>query len=567
MAPLAVVFATFVAYLPALFGGFVWDDSAALHENTLLRTPSGLIDIWTTHGLIPNESHYWPVIYTFYWIEYHLWGLHPLGYHAVNILLHAANSILLLHLARRMKIPGAWMAAAIFALHPVHVESVAWIHEFKDVISACFYLLAFHLYLTFDSKRHPGVLVGVLVLVLLGMLSKTVVVTFPAALLIYLWARDGHIERRHWVPVTLIATVAFAAALIDVALVRRVEQVDFGRSLVEKGLLAGRALVFYLHKLAWPMDLAIIYPSWEIDAASPKPFLYPAVVVGLALLLWALRSRIGRLPLACCLFYFVTLSPMLGIVDFSFMQIAFVADRFQYLASAGICLLAGSAIHLAIERCRRSRRRPAIKLGYGLFALLMMGLGLLTWRQAALYKDIKTLFTAAVERNPNSPEAHVNLGSALFDEGSLDAARLHFEEALRIRPDYLNARSNLGLLLARQGDDAGAVREYRYIAERDIGALNILNDLAWLLATSTDPGVFDASEALTWANLAAEGTNHSNAAVLDTLATAQAAAGERERAVKTYARALGIARLTGETDLATEIEMRMKSVVSDRGSP
>ncbi|HUI07690.1 MAG TPA: hypothetical protein VL486_11875 [Verrucomicrobiae bacterium] len=197
----ALVVLVLVAYLPALRGGFLWDDNAYVTENQALRTPNGLGEIWFKPGTTPQ---YYPLVFTSFWLEYRLWRLQPFGYHLVNVLLHAANAVLLWRVLRRLEIAGAWWAAAIFALHPVMVESVAWVTERKNVLSCLFYLLAALAYFRFRPLTNGSVVRArdwrfyplSLAFFLCALLSKTVTCSLPAVLVLLLWWKGGRIEKR-----------------------------------------------------------------------------------------------------------------------------------------------------------------------------------------------------------------------------------------------------------------------------------------------------------------------------------------------------------------------------------
>jgi tetratricopeptide (TPR) repeat protein len=405
-----------------------------------------------------------------------------------------------------------------------------------------------------EGARRPWRLAGALALLALGMLSKSVVVAFPAGAAIWIWYRRGTLPRRDRLPLLMLFGAAAAFALFDMTMVHRIDRANFGYSHVQRLLLASRALAFYLGKLVWPLDLNIIYRHWTVDPGRALDWIFPAGCAGLLGGLFLLRRRIGRGPLACMLFYAATLAPMLGLVDFAFLEIAPVADRFQYLASIGPCILAGAAAERWLFASRRNARRVA---GRAAFAVLLIVLGGLTWRQAGLYRDLQTLFQAAVDRNPESPHAHANLGAAFAEAGRPGDAGEQFRIALALKPGYLLARSNLGAVLAKQGDIAGAVREYRAIAEADPDWLGPVNDLAWYLATSDDPSIRNPVEALKWARLAAAKTSSGDPSILDTLAAAQAAAGDPAAAARTAARALLLARAAADRELAGQIRFRL----------
>ena len=288
-----------------------------------------------------------------------------MGYHIVNMVLHLVNSLLVWRLMGRLAVPGAWLIAAVFAVHPVHVESVAWIIERKDLLSGLFYLAAFLTWMRFAETPTVKRYLVALMLFVAGMLSKTIVVTLPAALLIWHWWRQGNIKPLDVVRLAPFFVVGFAIGLADLAFYASRESLDLGYSFPERVLIAARALWFYAAKLVWPVDLAVIYPLWEIDAGDLGAWLHVAAAALLAGTLWFFRHRIGRGPLAGALFFAVTLSPVLGFVDFGYMQFSLVADRFQYLASVGlIAVVLGCMTHGA------ARLAPMLQRGTGAFAVI-----------------------------------------------------------------------------------------------------------------------------------------------------------------------------------------------------
>ena len=446
------------AYLPAFGAGFVWDDMIFV-EAPAVRDWSGLWNIWFSPADIEREVHYWPLVYTTFWLEHKLWGLAPLGYHAVNVLLHLVNVLLIWRLLQRLAAPGAWIVAAVFAVHPLHVESVAWVIERKDVLSALFYLTAALTWVRFTEAPRPGRYVLALALFTAGLLSKSIVVTLPAALLILQWWRTGRITRTDLTRLAPFFAVAFAVTAADLAFyASRAAPLALGYSLVERVLIAARALWFYAGKLLWPTDLAVIYPLWEISAADPAAWTYVLGAAVLAGLLWFGRRRLGRGPLAGALFFAVTLSPVLGFVDYGYMQFSLVADRFQYLAGLGVlAVLVGAAAHGA-GRLRVGPRRVAAS---GVAAVLAL-LGALTWFQARIYRDQLTFFSHIIAHNPDARSAHLNLVPVLADAGRLDEALAAARIAVERRPDSANAHKNLGsvlMLLERFDEAAAALRD------------------------------------------------------------------------------------------------------------
>jgi hypothetical protein len=248
--------------------------------------------------------------------------LQPFGYHLVNVLLHASNAVLLWLVLRPLELRGAWWAAAVFALHPVSVESVAWITERKNILSGLFYFLTGLAYFRFrplmnrepargyDWRYYPLVFA----LFLCALLSKTVTCSLPAVLLLLVWWKNGRVERRDVLALTPLFILGAALALITIGMEQRAGAVgaEWSLSLVQRCLLAGRALWFYASKLLWPRNLTFLYPHWEIDAGAPWQYVFPLAALSGLVALWSLRSRIGKGPLVAMLFFAGTLVPAKG---------------------------------------------------------------------------------------------------------------------------------------------------------------------------------------------------------------------------------------------------------------
>ena len=469
-----------VSYLPALAGGFVWDD-AILVEEPVIRAASGLKNIWFSFSDIKQEGHYWPLVYSSFWLEHKLWGLAPAGYHAVNVALHLVNCLLLWRLLVRLRVPGAVVIAAVFAVHPVHVESVAWIIERKDVLSALFYLSAVLVWIRFVEQPQPGRYALALGLFTAGLLSKSVVVTLPVALLIWHWWRYGKVTPIDLLRLAPFAVVAVAITVPDLAFYASREQpLELGYSLVERALIASRALWFYAGTLVWPAELAVIYPHWEVGAGDPWGWAYLAAAAGLAAGLWLGRRRIGRGPLAGALFFAVTLGPVLGFVDYGYLQYSFVADRYQYLACIGVLtVLIGGAAHGVGRLPDRFR---AVRIGAcALTAVVVAALGALTWRQAGVYRDEITLFSHVVAHNPAARDAHLNLGNALIKAGRNEEALAAGRIAVEQRPESADAHSNLGAAQMNLEQFEAAGESFRRALEVDPRHVRALQNTAELL--------------------------------------------------------------------------------------
>jgi tetratricopeptide (TPR) repeat protein len=438
--------ACFLAYLPALQAGFIWDDDRYVTNNPLLHNLSGLWDIWFS---TKAPSQYVPMVYTSFWIEHALWSLFAPGYHFVNVLLHATNAVLLWRLLRRLAVPGAWLAAAIFALHPVHVESVAWISERKNVLSLLFSLLALRAWIEFVAQPDPvsrAQYRRCLVFYVLALLSKATACTLPAAMLLLLWWQQKSIDRQRLLQLLPFVLIGLAMGFWVMWWERFHQGTEgelFALGLPERFLVAARALWFYLGKLVCPVNLAFIYPQWKVSASDPAAYLGLIASVAAALLI--ARSKLERGIKVAALFFVAMLGPLLGFIMLYTFRYTFVADHYQYVASIGPLALAAAAIWAGLDR-------PALRQAR-LFVctVLLLVLGTLTWQQARVYRDKGTLWQDVLKKNPACWMAENNLGNWLLQQGRADEAMTHYLRALELKPDYPEAHYNLANVLARQG--------------------------------------------------------------------------------------------------------------------
>jgi len=479
---IALVAMTLAAYWPAMqSGGFIWDDDDYVLENKTLLDAGGLKDIWVSPKATPQ---YYPLVHTSYWIEYRMWELDPTGYHVTNVLLHALASILLWCLLRKLGIPGAWLAAALFAIHPVHVESVAWITERKNVLSVVFYLGAALAYVKWSNARAGGqarrsTYAIALILFVCALLSKTVTSTLPAALLLVAWWKDGAQQgagdmraeiRRfcdHLLPLVPFFVVGLAFSAITVWLEMHhvgAKGEEWDLSFIERCLIAGRVLWFYIGKLIWPAALIFSYPRWEIDAGVWWQYLFPLAFAALVFLLWGLRKRLGRGPLVAVLFFAGTLVPALGFFDVYPMRYSFVADHFQYHASIGILVLAAAAINSGFRFIAASGR-PLARVAVPVMLIIL--LGVLSWKQCGIYRNLETLWLDTIAKNPASWMAYNNLGKHYLHEGFPAKAVPYFENAILHNPEDTSALNNLGVSLGRLGRDDEAEERYHQAIATD----------------------------------------------------------------------------------------------------
>ena len=445
---LLLCLATPAAFWPVLNNGFVnWDDAANFRDNFSYRGLgwAQLQWMWTTFHM----GHYQPLSWMSLGLDFLVWGMNPFGYHLTNLLLHMMNGVLFFFVALRLlrSSRGAIFAALVFALHPLRVESVAWVTERRDVLSGAFYLATILFYL----RRYLRM---ALLCYLLSLLSKGIGVTLPIALLIL----DAYPLRRlsqGW-PVLREKIPFLAASLLfgSIALLAHSHTGVIAHfssvGIIERVAISFFATAFYLWKTIAPFHLLPLYarpPHLDVWA---WPFLASiGVVLALSLIFFSLRRRWPAL-LASWGYYLVTILPVLGIV---LCGIYLAADRYTYLPCLALALLAGAII----QRLDGSRRVASMVVLSG----IVIGLGVLTWRQCRVWHDSKALWGYTLSVDPRCAPAHNNLGTALAREGRTAEAVAQFQAALDIDPDYAEAHNNLGTAWARDGKPAPAAAEYR----------------------------------------------------------------------------------------------------------
>lgn len=452
----AVIFAvTVAAYLPSLRAGFVWDDDTHLTGNIVLQE-DGLRRVWTT----TDSPNYWPVTWTSFWIEHQLWGLRPLGYHAVNVLLHALNSLLVWRVMSRLNVPGALLVGLLFAVHPVNVASVAWITQRKNLLCMLFFAAALLAYLRFEDRGRRRMYLAAVALFSISLLSKGAGVGFPLVLLLCAWWRRGRIAWNDDLRSVPFFVVAAVASGVEIWFQQHL--MIAGTAIRQDGLAArlagaGWAVWFYLSKAVLPLDLAFVYPSWKVDPNDPLSYAPTAALLALAAACWRARRGWGRPLLIGLGSYLVLLAPVLGLIDVYFMRYAPVADHYQYLALPVVLALLVAAGH------RLWMRVPSVSLRTlaSTAALLLAVLAALTWRQASLYRDTETLLLDTIAKNPSCWMAYCNLGVLEDDRDRAPKALEYLRESLRLNPDNPEARLSYGLVLARLGRLDEAVDQYR----------------------------------------------------------------------------------------------------------
>ncbi len=462
---------TFVVYYPAWHGGFLWKDDMYILHDPGIHFFQGLYQIWFKPTL-----QYYPLTFTTFWVEYHLWGLDPLGYHLVNIFLHALNAVLLWHLLRRLSVPGAWLAAAIFALHPVNVESVAWIVERKNTLSGVFYLCSIMAALKFwlpeldapsgSTGSTPAPLTNwkyywlAFALFVCAIFSKTTTIPLPAVVLLLVWWKRGKITWRDISPFFLFLAAGVAMGLIT----HHVEHnlgagKDFQYTVADRFIVASWNFWFYLNKLVWPHPLMFVYPRWTIHPANPLAWLPLLAIVPVAIILWLNRNGWGRSAFVALAYFAGLMFLMLGFFNIFFFLYSFVSDHFVYLACMGPLALIAAGVALVFNR--RGRAPGSVSTGQIVFSAgLLALLGMFTWNQCRAYTDAVTLWRDTIAQNPSAFLARNNLGDILLQQGQLDAAIEQYQKSVDVHPDAL-IYHNLGNALLSRRDAPGAFSAFQ----------------------------------------------------------------------------------------------------------
>lgn len=489
-----IVGAGFWAFSPALNGDWLWDDDLLISQNALIHDPAGLWKIW-----FQPDRHllYFPLTASVEWFEWRLWHDQTLGYHVINVVLHLTGSLLVWRVFHRLGLKLAWLGGLIFAIHPINVESVAWMAELKNTLSLPLFLLAVCAFLDFDERRKPKDYLLALGLFVAAMFAKTTMMMFPVVSLLYAWWKRGRIgwgDLKLSVPF-LAVSVAFGFLTLHF-LHRSADAVN----IPEGGLLshlacAGLAISFYFSKCFLPLQQMPIYPRWDVDPPLFTQFLPYPILIGVLLWCWSKRTPWGRHALLGLGFFLIMLAPFVSLIPMSY---TWVMDHLVYIPLIGLVGLVVAGVG-EIETMIPASCRP---LGVGFVAAVIAFLGWQCHSYATVFANPETMWSYAVEKNPEAwpaydnlgvafvkagdlaggieqynrslqlhpcPSVYNNLGLALMQTDLLPEALSAFESSVQLAPEYTETYNHLGFALMEAGREAEAKQQFETALRLDPG--------------------------------------------------------------------------------------------------
>ena len=469
---LAIALLTAIFYYPALTNDFIWDDDDYILNNFAIQRSDGLKDIWFSY----RTPQYYPVVFTSFWLEYHLWGKNPLGYHILNLVFHILNALLVYAVLSKLKPALAFPVALIFALHPVQVETVAWITERKNIYGAFFYLLALLYYLRFEASERKRDYAFSFFNFLMALLSKSITVTFVMVPLLIRWWRRQPLRRIDILRLIPFGIIGLMAGLntIYLELVRvGAKGNNWGLPLLEHIILPGKIILFYIVKLLFPFNLMFVYPRWNIHAGNPWQWLPVSAILVFFVLGYIYRERVGRGALAAAFFFCASLFPALGFFNVYPMIYSYVADHFQYIAGIGMILFMCGAAAAAFEwllapRLSLTATQEQLVSRLSL-SIVVLACGFQVFSYSHAFANREALFKDVIRKNPAAWMAHNNLGLVYLQKGEISKAWDHYQETLKIKPDDCVAHTNMGAIYRSRGmrDKAKAAYEACLAVEPD----------------------------------------------------------------------------------------------------
>ena len=471
-------------YSPVFDGDWLWDDDYLITANPVVQSPDGLASFWVA----PKTADFFPLTMSALWVMWKCFGMDSTGYHIVSVVFHALGACLIWALLRAMRLRGAWLAGLIFAVHPLAVESVAWVSELKNTFSLPFFLAAACFFVRFEDTGRRGFYWAALVFFLAAMLAKSSAVMFPVVMLLYVWWRR---DRIGWRDLWNAAPFFLISLLLGLVTLHFQHSRAIGNEPIPIGGLdsrfavAGMAIFFYLSKILWPALLLPIYPSWDANPPEFSQFLAWPVLAGILGFFWIRRKTWGRHALFGVGFYLITILPVLGFVAMSYMRVGFVADHFLYIPMIGIVALVVGAGTRASE-WGDAKWRPY----FGIVVAVVVGM-LTFWshRYAGIWENEDKLWSYTLQHNWECWQAHNRIGTREFNSGNVDVALDHFREATQLRPDLAETQNNLGSAVLAKKDTKAAIQHFQEALRLSPDIVAIQANLARALLLDNQPAL------------------------------------------------------------------------------
>ncbi len=445
----AIVLGTVVAYYPATEAGFIIDDDKFFLTDPLLQDPGGLWKIWSAPSQNNGVWPYIPITRSTFWLEQQWFGQTPQVTHSLNIILHLISALLLWLGLRHFKVRGAWFIGMLFALHPIYVQSVAWIAERKNVVSAIFYFLSFWSFLYFDQKKYWRWYGIALLLFVCALLSKTSTIMLPVLLVFCrLWLGSS------WKKADIGLLLPFFLLALGFGYLRiqfeflffGAADAQFALSFLERLLVAGHIPFFYLSKLVFPHPLIFTYPKWNIDPTQFTLYLplFSLLIVA-GILFWKYRDGWGKHIFLGLGSFLVALFPVLGFFNNAWTQFSFVADHWVHLPSVSVLILGTQGMLWCCQVIESKGFASPLAVKAVVWSVVFLILGALTWQQTRLYDSHQTLWQGTLEHNPDAWIAHQELGREALEAEKYQQALQFFNTTLTYKKNHIHTYNNRGV--------------------------------------------------------------------------------------------------------------------------
>jgi tetratricopeptide (TPR) repeat protein len=497
-------------------------------------------------------TNWFPLKNISHMFEFQFYGSNPGLFHLTNIVLHAATAVLLFLVLRRMT-GAVWRSAfvaAVFAIHPLRVESVVWIEERKDVLSGVFFMLTLGAYLHYARNPSIARYAAMTILLAAGLLSKPMLVTTPVILLLLdYWPLEQMKNPRDlWrliVEKIPLFTLSVAGVFLSAGGIAAAQSAADQLPLLARIGNAFVSYLVYIRQMIWPANLAVFYPFPQNGLPLWQPIAAAGVLVAVTIAVFALRKSRPYLFVGW-LWYLSMLAPVIGIIQINLQA---HADRYTYLPQTGLYLMIAWGVADLLRNWRFRTQITAAAAVVVIFAFAFVARV-----QAFYWRDSEALWTHTIAVTKDNYFAHASLADLLMRRGRVNEAIEHSEAALRIRPNDADAQNNLGLALLQNGEPNRAVAHFEKTLEINPGHMNAEVNLAWVLATSSDDSTRNGTRAVQLAEDVMNRAGHANAIVLRTLAAAYAEVGRFNDAIAAAQQAIEIAKATGNEAVIVDLE-------------